>query len=149
MVADCLPVLFAGDDGSVVAAAHAGWRGLAAGVLENTVKAMDVAPARIGAWFGPGIRQPHFEVGDEVRAAFVMAAGDNAGRTATAAAFAANAQGRWQCDLTAIARLRLRRIGIGSIVDCGICTHADTQRCFSHRRDGQTGRMAALVWLAP
>ena len=149
LVADCLPVLFASDDGTTVAAAHAGWRGLSAGVLENTVKAMYHEPARLRAWFGPAIRAAHFEVGDDVRSAFLLAASDSDERAATAAAFNANAQGRWQCDLATLARLRLRRVGVTSIVDCGICTYGDSQRCYSHRRDGQTGRMAALVWLQP
>jgi YfiH family protein len=149
MVADCLPVLYASDDGTVVAAAHAGWRGLASGVLEATVLAMAAPAAELQAWFGPAIRQPHFEVGDEVRSAFLLAAIDSAERAATAAAFAANTRGRWQCDLSALARLRLRRVGITRIVDSGVCTYADATRCHSHRRDGQTGRMAALVWLQP
>ena len=149
MVADCLPVLFATDDGVAIAAAHAGWRGLVGGVLEATARAMVAPAARIHAWFGPAIRQPQFEVGDEVRSAFLLAAHDSAERAATAAAFAANTRGRWQCDLAQLARLRLRRVGVSRIVDCGICTHADAARCFSHRRDGQTGRMAALVWLQP
>jgi polyphenol oxidase len=149
MVADCLPVLFATDDGLVIAAAHAGWRGLAGGVLEATVHAMVAPAARIHAWFGPAIRQPDFEVGDEVRSAFLLAAHDSAERAATAGAFAANSRGRWQCDLAQLARLRLQHLGVSRIVDCGICTHADAARCFSHRRDGQTGRMAALVWLQP
>jgi copper oxidase (laccase) domain-containing protein len=84
-----------------------------------------------------------------VRAAFLFAAHDSAERAATAGAFAANTHGRWQCDLAQLARLRLQRVGVNRIADCGICTHADAARCFSHRRDGQTGRMAALVWLQP
>jgi YfiH family protein len=148
MVADCLPVLLCSASGHVIAAAHAGWRGLAAGVLEATVQAMDLAGEPACAWFGPCIRQPQFEVGAEVRTAFMQAAaaGDAA---VTAAAFSDNARGRWQCDLARLAELRLRRLGITSIDDCGICTHADAARCFSHRRDGQTGRMAALLWLQP
>lgn len=146
MVADCLPVLLCSASGRVIAAAHAGWRGLVAGVLEATVHAMELAGEPACAWFGPCIRQPQFEVGAEVHRAFIQAAaaGD---ADATAAAFSANARGRWQCDLARLAELRLRRLGIGSIDDCGICTHADAARCFSHRRDGQTGRMAALLWL--
>jgi YfiH family protein len=147
MVADCLPVLLASRDGRVIGAAHAGWRGLADGVIEATVRAMAIPGAELLAWLGPCIRQPHFEVGDEVRAAFI--AGSGAGREATLAAFAVNARGRWQCDLAALARLRLQRAGVGAVTDCGICTYADAARCFSHRRDGQTGRMAALLWLQP
>jgi copper oxidase (laccase) domain-containing protein len=109
---------------------------------------MELAGEPAFAWFGPCIRQPQFEVGADVRTAFMQAAaaGD---AEATADAFSANARGRWQCDLTRLAALRLRRLGIASIDDCGICTHADAARCFSHRRDGQTGRMAALIWLQP
>jgi polyphenol oxidase len=149
MVADCLPVLFATDDGVVIAAAHAGWRGLAGGVLEATVRAMVAPAARIHVWFGPAIRQANFEVGDEVRSAFLLAAHDSAERATSAGAFSANTRGRWQCDLAQLARLRLQRVGVTRIVDCGICTHADAARCFSHRRDGPTGRMVALVWLRP
>lgn len=146
MVADCLPVLLAAGDGAVIGAAHAGWRGLAAGVIENTLAAMDCDNDQLHAWLGPCIRQANFEVGAEVRDAFVAASAP-ADRDATRAAFVANARGRWQCDLPALARLRLQRLGVRSISDCGLCTHADLARCFSHRRDGQTGRMAALLWL--
>jgi YfiH family protein len=149
MVADCLPVLLASRDGRVIGAAHAGWRGLASGVIEATVRAMAPPGTELCAWLGPCIRQPQFEVGADVRAAFIAASGPAGSdeHAATLAAFAANARGRWQCDLAALARLRLRRAGVGVIADCGICTHADRARCFSHRRDGRTGRMAALLWL--
>jgi polyphenol oxidase len=148
MVADCLPVLLADHGGRVVGAAHAGWRGLVAGVVEATVAAMATPGAELHAWLGPCIRQAHFEVGDEVHAAFIVAA-DATERAATAAAFSANARGRWQCDLPALARLRLQRAAVSSVSDCGICTYADSARCYSHRREGQTGRMAALLWLQP
>jgi YfiH family protein len=146
MVADCLPVLLASRDGRVIGAAHAGWRGLAAGVIEATVAAMAVPGRELHAWLGPCIRQAHFEVGHEVRETFVTAAGA-LDSTAAAGAFSRNARGRWQCDLSALARLRLQNSGVTSISDCGVCTYADRARCFSHRRDGQTGRMAALLWL--
>jgi YfiH family protein len=148
-VADCMPVLFASDSGQVVAAAHAGWRGLAAGVLEATVQQMRVPPRELHAWLGPTISQPHFEVGDEVRTAFMNAIASDSARTEVAAAFVANARGRWQCDLPLLARQRLATLGLRSVSDCAICTYADATRCFSYRRDGQTGRMAALVWLQP
>lgn len=142
-VADCLPVLFTARDGSVVGAAHAGWRGLAAGVLENTVAAMDVPPAQLFAWIGPGIGFGHFEVGPEVREALLAATPASA---AAQAAFAANPRGRWQCDLALLARQRLKVLGLTGIHGGGWCTFADPERYFSHRRDGQSGRMAALIW---
>lgn len=140
-VADCLPVLFAAADGSAVAAAHAGWRGLAAGVLEATVGRLGIEPRRLLAWLGPAISAPHFEVGAEVRAAFTAA---DAG---AATAFVENARGRWQCDLYALARRRLTALGVGALFGGGWCTYADPSRFFSYRRDGRCGRMAALVWL--
>jgi hypothetical protein len=139
-VADCLPVLLASDDGAVVAAAHAGWRGLAAGVLEATVAAMQVEPRRIAAWLGPAIGPAHFEVGEEVRAAFL------AHDALAAEGFVRNARGRWQCDLLRLARRRLAALGLPEPGAAGLCTYAARERCFSYRRDGRTGRMAALIW---
>jgi YfiH family protein len=139
-VADCLPVLFAVRDGSAVAAAHAGWRGLAAGVLEATVKRLAAEAADVIAWLGPGIGAEHFEVGAEVRQAFLA---HDAG---AAEAFAANARGRWQCDLAGLARRRLATLGIGAVFGGKWCTYADASRFFSYRRDGRCGRMAALIW---
>ena len=142
-VADCLPVLFAAADGSCVAAAHAGWRGLAAGVLEATLARLGAEPSRLLAWLGPAIGPQHFEVGAEVRDAFL------AHDRAAAAAFRRNARGRWQCDLPALARQRLRRArGARRCSGANWCTYADRTRFFSYRRDGQCGRMAALIWLA-
>jgi YfiH family protein len=146
-VADCLPVLFAARDGSVVGAAHAGWRGLAAGVLENTVAALGVAPAQLLAWIGPGIGPANFEVGPEVREAFLCAAGA-AGAAEVQSAFVANARGRWQCDLVGLARLRLAACGLTAIHGGRWCTFSDAENFFSFRRDGHSGRMAALIWLA-
>jgi YfiH family protein len=139
-VADCMPVLFAARDGSAVGAAHAGWRGLAGGVLEETVRHLGVPAAQLVAWLGPTISQPHFEVGDEVRAAFVSH------DPGAASAFEANARGRWQCDLYSLARRRLEALGVGDVSGGGWCTYADAARFFSYRRDGQCGRMAALIW---
>ncbi len=139
-VADCLPVLLAVTDGSAVAAAHAGWRGLAAGVLEAVVTRLAVAPQRLIAWLGPAIGPRHFEVGEEVRGAFLARA------SGAAAAFSANERGRWQCDLPALARQRLAALGVSAVYGGGECTYADAQRFFSFRRDGRCGRMAALVW---
>ncbi len=141
LVADCLPVLFCDDAGTVVGAAHAGWRGLAAGVLENTVAALAVAPGRLMAWLGPAIGQPAFEVGAEVRESFV-------GRDPLAAgAFLARGGGKWSCDLAALARQRLEACGVRRVFGGGLCTVADPRRFYSYRRDGVTGRIAALIWL--
>lgn len=139
MVADCLPVLLAAEDGSVLGAAHAGWRGLVAGVIERTVESMDQDPSRLHAWLGPCIGPRHFEVGDDVRQAF-LAAGDGP------SAFEATPAGRWLCDLPALARARLARLGVTRVAGGRWCTVADPVRFFSHRRDRQTGRMAALLW---
>jgi polyphenol oxidase len=144
-VADCVPVLFSARDGSVVGAAHAGWRGLAAGVLETTVATLGVSPARLLAWIGPGIGQAHFEVGPEVRDALVGAAGAG-GAAEAAAAFLGNARGRWQCDLAALVRLRLAALGLTQVFGGSWCTFADAERFFSYRRDRRCGRMAALIW---
>lgn len=145
-VADCMPVLFATRDGSAVGAAHAGWRGLAAGVLEATVAALGAEPCRTAAdgliaWLGPAIGPEHFEVGEEVRAAFIE---PDAGAVG---AFRRNARGRWQCDLYALARRRLAAAGVREVYGGGWCTYADVSRFFSYRRDGRCGRMAALVWI--
>jgi hypothetical protein len=140
LVADCMPVLFASADGNTLGAAHAGWRGLSAGVIEATVHAMRVDPVGIHAWLGPAISAANFEVGAEVRDAFI------AHDAYAEKAFAANARGRWQCDLELLARARLAALGITRVAAAGICTFTDTARCYSYRRDGRTGRMAALIW---
>jgi polyphenol oxidase len=145
-VADCIPVLLAARNGSAVGAAHAGWRGLANGVLQASVerlRTLGVEPSELMAWLGPGIGPSHFEVGDEVRAAFV---GDSAGDPGASSAFVRNARGRWQCDLAALARRRLQALGIREIYGGALCTYADADRFFSYRRDGRCGRMAALIW---
>lgn len=143
MTADCLPVLFCDDAGTVVAAAHAGWRGLAAGVLDATVARMGVAPARIIAWLGPAIGPQAFEVGDEVRQVFVAA------DSAAACAFMPGGNpGKWFADLFLLARLRLAAAGVGQVFGGNVCTYADPLRYFSYRRDGVTGRLASLVWLS-
>lgn len=142
MTADCLPVLFCADDGSVVAAAHAGWRGLLAGVLEETVAALAVPPGTVLAYLGPAIGPRAFEVGDEVRSAFV------AEDTAMATAFKPARPGKWLADLYLLARLRLARQGVIRVYGGDCCTYGDADRFFSYRRDGQTGRMASMIWLA-
>jgi YfiH family protein len=140
-VADCMPVLFAARDGSVVGAAHAGWRGLAGGVLEATVGRMGVPASQVIAWMGPTIGHANFEVGDDVRVAFT---GIDPG---AASAFVPNARGRWQCDLYALARRRLAALGVAGVYGGGWCTFADSERFFSYRRNSQCGRMAALIWI--
>lgn len=137
--ADCLPVLFCSTDGTEIAAAHAGWRGLAAGVLEATVEKMTHDPLDLVAWLGPAISQPAFEVGEEVKDAFVNHDPGAAG------CFEANARGRWQADLYGLARLRLIASGITSICGGGFCTFADTERFFSYRRNPVCGRMISFV----
>ena len=142
MTADCLPVLFCNRVGTVVAAAHAGWRGLQAGILESTVAAMGEASDELLAWLGPAIGPACFEVGDEVRAAFI------GGDTGAAEAFAPSAPGKWFTDIYLLARRRLLAAGVTSIHGGGRCTVSDRERFFSYRRDGVTGRMATLIWLA-
>ena len=141
MIADCLPVLLADRSGQVVAAAHAGWRGLAAGVIERTLEAMEVAPGNLVAFLGPAIGPDWFEVGPEVREAFVLQ-DPNA-----EAAFVPLAGGKWLADLFRLARQRLARAGVTTICGGGLCTASDPARFFSHRRDRVSGRMAAFIWL--
>jgi YfiH family protein len=141
MTADCLPVLICDRAGTRVGAAHAGWRGLAGGVLGATIKALDVPPSQLMAWLGPAIEQDAFEVGDEVHEAFVKLAADNA------AAFRTNARARWQADLYQLARNELARLGVTAVYGGGFKCFADSERFFSYRRDSRTGRMATLVWL--
>jgi polyphenol oxidase len=146
-VADCLPVLLTSRDGTVIGAAHAGWRGLAAGVLEAALVALAIPPGEVLAWVGPGIGVAHFEVGDDVRAAFLAGAADAGPDPGAVRFFRPNARGRWQCDLQGLARRRLERAGVAAVYGEPHCTYADAQRFFSHRRDGRSGRMAALIWM--
>jgi YfiH family protein len=141
LTADCLPVLLASDSGAGVAAAHAGWRGLAAGVIEATVRALALPPRSLLAWLGPGIGPAHFEIGTEVREELLRA------DSHAEAAFERNARGRYRADLAALARLRLERLGIARIYGGDACTYAAPEDYFSHRRDGRTGRQATLIWL--
>jgi YfiH family protein len=144
LTADCLPVVFASRDGARAGVAHAGWRGLVGGVLEATVAALQVPPAEIVAWLGPAIGPQAFEVGEEVRTAFVAGAAENA------SAFEPNAAGRYQADLYRLARLALARVGVHAVSGGGACTVTDAARYYSFRRDGgRTGRMATLVWIEP
>ena len=141
MIADCMPVLICDDAGSTVAAAHAGWRGLSEGVIENTVRAMNIAPARLLAYLGPAIGPEAFEVGDDVRMAFVRR------DPAAADAFLRRPNGKWLANLFALGRRRLAACGVTRIFGGGVCTFSDPARFFSYRRDKTTGRMAALIWL--
>lgn len=143
LVADCLPVLFTDRRGGRVAAAHAGWRGLAAGVLERTVRSLGGSPADLLAWIGPGIGRCRFEVGEEVRAAFVARCPEDR------AFFEPGARGRWRADLHGLARARLARAGVEAVFGVADDTFGDPGRYYSHRRDGPTGRMAALAWIEP
>ncbi len=140
LVADCIPVLVADRAGTTVAIAHAGWRGLARGVIENAVGCMALAPEELIAYLGPGIGPRAFEVGADVRDAFLA-------RDAQAErAFTPHAPGKWLADLFLLARQRLLRAGVGNIYGGGLCTYSDVKRFFSYRRDHATGRMAALIW---
>lgn len=140
LVADCLPVLLTDRAGTVVAAVHAGWRGLACGVIENTVEAMKVPPSEILAYLGPAIGPEAFEVGAEVRDAFLAKDSD------AAAAFVPRQQAKWLADIYLLARQALARCGVPMVYGGGFCTVSDGRRFFSYRRDRTTGRMAALIW---
>ena len=142
LTADCMPLLFCHQRERVVAAAHAGWRGMAAGVIEATVRAMAVAPDGILVWLGPTIGPQAYEVGDEVRAAFLVT------DPAAAEAFKPGAPGKWWADLYHLARLRLARLGVTQVHGGGFCTVGQPASFFSHRRDqGVTGRMGNFIWM--
>ena len=142
LTADCLPVLFCADDGSGIGAAHAGWRGLAAGVLEATLTQLETPPRHVLAWLGPCIGATSYEVGEEVRQAFVVS------DAAAADCFVPTRPGHWLADLAALARRRLQAAGVQLIRGGGFDTHADA-RFYSYRRDGaRSGRFASLIWLA-
>ncbi len=137
--ADCLPLLLCASDGSEIAAVHAGWRGLAAGIVDATLEAMDTPAQDVMAWMGPAISQPAFEVGLEVRDSF-SSWGD------TEAWFLPNKRGRLQADLVGLARARLREIGVSAVYGDGLCTYADPERFYSYRRDGETGRLLSFIY---
>jgi hypothetical protein len=137
-----MPILLSDDEASVVGAAHAGWRGLSGGVIEATVEAMGVPGERLMAWLGPAIGPRVYEVGDEVRAAFIET------HAQAAAAFSPTRPGHWLLDLYLVARQRLRRQGIERVFGGSFCTYTDAARFHSFRRDGTSGRMAAFLWLA-
>lgn len=141
--ADCLPVLLCARDGSEIAAIHAGWRGLAAGIIEATLEAMRSPGSEQLAWFGPAISQRAFEVGDEVREAFCEQSPE------AAKAFEPNDRGRWQADLYDLARQRLENHGVTAIYGGGLCTYAEPERFHSYRRDKAAGRLLSFVYIAP
>ena len=149
MTADCLPVVLGSADGEVIGVAHAGWRGLAAGVLENTLTALQKKydgpqEPQWRAWIGPGIGQSYFEVGDEVRSAFVSTDGATSGFF-----MPAGQNGKWWADLSAIARHRLHKNGVGQIDAAGLCTYTRADLFYSYRRENLTGRMVTLAWRKP
>lgn len=150
MTADCLPVLLCDAEGKTVSAAHAGWRGLASGVLENTVEAMRAAGAGdLMAWLGPAIGPYQFEVGPDVRQAFLNGALDDSGVRQVTAAFSAveGRPGKHLADIYALARYLLRRAGVAVVHGGEFCTVSNSGRFYSYRRDGVTGRQASLIWL--
>ena len=138
--ADCLPLLLVTRDGTEIAAAHAGWRGLAAGVIENTVAALRAPASEVLVWMGPAISVAAFEVGDEVRDAFT------AHDEAAASCFSRNARGRWQADLYGLARQRLADVGVSAVSGGGMCTYLDRERFYSYRRDPGCGRLLSFVY---
>ena len=142
--ADCLPVLFCDRTGTRVAAAHAGWRGLAAGVLEATVAALGCPAEQVLAWLGPAIGPQAFEVGAEVREAFVEQHPE-----AAAAFVPSSSPGRFLADLYRLARIRLAAVGVTAVYGGGLCTFGDAERFYSYRRESRTGRQASLIWLEP
>ena len=145
LTADCLPVVLMARDESCVGIAHAGWRGLAAGVLESLLAAMPAEPASMSAWLGPAISAVAYEVGPEVKTAFEQQCGEESGDYFEAS----QREGRWMADLSALARLRLGRAGVSMITSGSRCTYGQSDHFFSHRREGPaTGRMATLVWLS-
>ncbi|MDP2806050.1 MAG: peptidoglycan editing factor PgeF [Gallionellaceae bacterium] len=151
MTADCLPILLCDEDGTVVGAAHAGWKGLAAGVIEATVNAMNVAPKKLMAWFGPAISQRAFEVGEEVRATFI-AHNAQASEAFIPSPPRGEGQGRgdekkYHADIYLLAHQRLNALGITRVYGGEHCTYTDSARFFSYRRDGVTGRMGTFIWL--
>jgi hypothetical protein len=152
--ADCLPVLLCAKDGSAVGVAHAGWRGLAGGVIESALQglsALGTPATQVMAWLGPAISGARFEVGAEVRAAFLDRASEDAGAFVQHRPQDATQPGgeKYLANLYALARARLRRAGVAQVYGGGFCTYMDRQRFFSYRREGRTGRMASLIWLSP
>ena len=145
LTADCLPLLMCDEEGTAVAAAHAGWRGLSSGVIEQTLRVMGRRPAALLAYLGPAIGPEAYEVGAEVREAFIAA--DRGSDPQAGAAFSPGKPGKFYADLYALARQRLARSGVVRVYGGGYCTYTERERFFSYRRDGATGRMASLIWI--
>ena len=143
LTADCMPLFLADEAGGRVAVTHAGWRGMAAGVIERTVEAMGSKPSGVVAWMGPAIGPGAFEVGPEVREAFVAADPD------AHDAFRTHRPGKFMADLYALARRRLASAGVTRVHGGGLCTYTDPQRFFSYRRAQKSGRMGAFIWIEP
>jgi len=141
LTADCLPVFLCREDGSRIGVAHAGWRGLAAGVLENVVSSLGSDPSRVLAWLGPAIGPRAYEVGSEVREAFASSHGE------AASAFASRGEEKHMADLYALARLRLAKAGVESVSGGSFCTYTEQERFFSYRRERKSGRMGAFIWI--
>lgn len=141
LTADCLPMLICDRAGTIVAAVHAGWRGLASGIIEQTIQTLQTPPADLLIWLGPAIGADVYEVGAEVRAQFITA------DPLAEQAFKANANQRWLANMYLLATLRLKHCGVTAIYGGDYCTYSDPERFFSYRRDGQTGRIASLIWL--
>jgi YfiH family protein len=150
MTADCLPLLLCDKQGQQVAAIHAGWRGLAAGVIESAVDCFEAAPGQLLAWLGPAISQEYFEVGEEVREQFLSKA-SAADKPAVEAMFVASAQGsgHFLADLYGLAKIRLSALGISAIYGGNTCCYKDARRFFSYRREAVTGRMVSIIYKNP
>lgn len=138
--ADCLPIVLWSEDGGKIAALHGGWKGLARGILEQGLQSLQLSPQKIHAWIGPGISGTAYEVGEEVRSQFLTP------YPQTAHAFAPNAHKKWNFDLSGAAKSLLLNLGLENVTESKLCTYGDSPRFFSYRRDGQTGRMATLIW---
>lgn len=146
LVADCLPIFLCDPAGTMVGVIHAGWRGLAGGIIEKTVTEMNKGHAKLMAWLGPAIGVNYFEVGEEVREAFVNQ--DGKSRFAFVPLHEKNSD-KWLANIFLLARQRLASVGVTEIYGGEVCTYSDPKKFFSYRRDGATGRMAALIWLTP
>jgi polyphenol oxidase len=151
MTADCLPVFFTDVRGSCAGVAHAGWRGLLNGILEHTVTKLGSPRSDVLAWLGPAIGSCHFQVGDEVRSAFLARAEETSTKHDVQHAFTADpaAPDKWLMDIYAVARVRLRQAGVLSVYGGGLCTVCDTDHFYSYRREGVTGRMASVIYINP
>ncbi|OHD13702.1 MAG: hypothetical protein A2Z96_07375 [Spirochaetes bacterium GWB1_48_6] len=140
LTADCLPITLWSEVGGKIAALHGGWKGLACGILEKGVKSLQITPEKIHGWIGPGISGPAYEVGDEVRTQFLLT------YPQTSQSFTLNVRNKWNFDLSGAAKSILLNLGLKNVTESGLCTHGDSQKFFSYRRDGETGRMATLIW---